>query len=351
MKFSQDFLKKVQQYLIPSEENVYRPHLLRKSWLIFFVAIILTAEGVFLVDLVARQSALDFLAAVLPGEVIAFTNDERSLQAVGPLTENALLTAAAQAKAADMAAKGYFSHVGPDGKEPWAWVKESNYTYRYAGENLAVRFTGSKDVVNAWMASPTHRANIVKPVYTEIGIGVAQGEFQGQPATFVVQYFGTPQTASVAVSAEESEPSVSAANTNSQVAGAATQESNSVPAADEMTAAIVPVTQHQETPWSSVIKSLLQSETQPSSMVLWVLAGIAMLMVVGLALTFFVHIQIQPTDMLIGGAVVAVMAISFIALNLQTPFGVTATQTAAVMGALPSQGGFIDSASAFAEAI
>ncbi|TSC68230.1 MAG: stress protein [Parcubacteria group bacterium Gr01-1014_56] len=346
-----NFLKKLKNHFVPSENNVYRPHVLRKPWLIFFVTVVLASEGVFLVDLVARQSALDFIAAVLPGEVVAFTNDERSLGALNPVSENSLLTAAAQAKAADMAAKGYFSHTGPDGKEPWVWVKDAGYEYQYAGENLAVRFNGSRDVVNAWMASPTHRANIVKPVYTEIGVGVAQGEFRGEPATYVVQYFGAPRSSvSAALPAAASVPSP-AASANSQVAGAETQESGSVLASANEEPAIIPVTQHTEAPWSSVAKNLLQSETQSGGAVIAILAAVAMIMIVGLALTFFVHIQIQPTDMLIGGAVVAVIALSFLTLNMQTPFVPTSTQTAAVMGALPSQGGFIDSTSASIEAL
>ncbi len=346
-----DFLKAVKDYFVPSEENAYRPHVLRKPWLIFFVTVVLASEGVFLIDLVTRQSALDFVAAVLPGEVIVFTNDERSQSALQPLTENTFLDTAAQAKASDMAAKGYFSHTGPDGKEPWTWVKEAGYSFQYAGENLAVRFVGSRDVVNAWMASPTHRANIVKPVYTEIGVGVAQGEFQGEPATFVVQYFGTPQTATTPVSAVILAPSLTP-STNPQVEGAATQESKNAPTTvTDTNPALVPVTQHAEAPWSSVAKGLLQSETESSPAVLWVLGAVAVIMMIGLALTFFVHIQIQPTDLLIGGAVVAVIALSFITLNSQTPFGTQKTQTAAVMGALPSQGGFISSMAVSTEAL
>lgn len=131
-------------------------------------------------------------AAVIESEIVAMTNDERTANSVGQLTENTLLDQAAQAKADDMAAKGYFSHTGPDGKTPWQWVAGAGYVYQYAGENLAVRFTDSSEVINAWMASPTHRANIVKPQYTQIGVGIADGTYEGAPATFVVQYFGTP---------------------------------------------------------------------------------------------------------------------------------------------------------------
>lgn len=352
MDFVRDFLKRFKNHFVPSEENVYRPHILRKPWLIFFLAIILTTEGVFITDLLARQSALDFLAAVLPGEVIALTNAERTDYNVGRLSENATLDAAAQAKANDMAAKGYFSHNGPDGKEPWAWVKGAGYDYQYAGENLAVRFTGSSDVVNAWMASPSHKANIVKPVYTDIGVGVAQGMFQGEPATFVVQYFGAPRAVALIPSPTVSQntSSAPAPRGESEVAGAATAAP--APQPEESPAESQPVVTPQaiphqvQTPWSSFAQQLLRQETKPSSEVLLILGAVAMILIIGLALAFFIHIQIQPTDMLVSGAVVAAVAILFFALNSSVPSTLQSTQAAAVFGAMPSESGFISSTAA-----
>ena len=60
-------------------------------------------------------------------------------------------------KAQDMATLGYFAHVSPDGKTPWYWIEKVGYDYQYAGENLAINFSDSKDVTNAWMASPLHK--------------------------------------------------------------------------------------------------------------------------------------------------------------------------------------------------
>ncbi|MBX4198760.1 CAP domain-containing protein [Candidatus Parcubacteria bacterium] len=132
------------------------------------------------------------LAAVLPAVVAALTNDARRVNNEASLTGNALLDKAAQAKANDMATKGYFSHVSPDGTLPWQWISRAGYRYEYAGENLAVNFEDSDRVVNAWLASPTHRFNILRPQYTEIGIGTATGIYNGRQATFVVQMFANP---------------------------------------------------------------------------------------------------------------------------------------------------------------
>ena len=276
----------LKEHFVPSKDNAYRPHLLRRSFLIFFLSVSLAAEGFLVADLVVRQSGDNFLAAVLSGEGIALTNTQRADNKVGNLTENALLDAAAQAKANDMAAKGYFAHTGPDGKEPWAWVAGAGYHYQYAGENLAVRFVDSKDVVNAWMASPTHRANIVKPVYIEIGVGVASGLYQGQPATFVVQYFGTP------------EPTTFAAAKPGSVKGV---ETGPAAASNSFT--------------QGVEKQFTRLVSEPRGTTQWILGGIAALVLVVLGLAFFIHIHVQSGEMLVGGAVVALFVISLIAVN------------------------------------
>lgn len=90
---------------------------------------------------------------------------------------------------------GYFEHVSPEGRDPWYWFHEANYVYRYAGENLAIDFSDANALFAAWMESPTHRANILHPKYTEIGVAVVDGLFADTPTTLVVQHFGTPMTA------------------------------------------------------------------------------------------------------------------------------------------------------------
>ncbi len=139
------------------------------------------------------------LAAVVSAVLVDLTNSDRAAHTVGGLTVSPVLTAAAQAKADDMAARGYFAHVSPDGKNSWYWFREAGYTFIYAGENLAVDFHDSGDVVRAWMNSPTHRRNMLDGNFTEIGIATARGVYEGRPTTFVVQMFGTPARATAAV--------------------------------------------------------------------------------------------------------------------------------------------------------
>ena len=138
------------------------------------------------------QSSDWLVSAVLPAVVVDLTNEQRIDQNKMPLQRNALLDEAAQRKAQHMAENEYFDHYAPDGTTPWSFFKQSGYVYAYAGENLAIHFTDSTEVVEAWMQSPGHRKNIVDDKYTEIGVGTAKGSFNGYDTVYVVQFFGTP---------------------------------------------------------------------------------------------------------------------------------------------------------------
>ena len=134
------------------------------------------------------------MASVAAAKLVLLTNETRQGSGTYGLIQNDLLTAAAQAKADDMAKKGYFSHVSPDGSPFWSWIQQAGYSYTYAGENLAINFSDSEDVIEAWLESPSHRANVLSNKFTEVGIAVAEGQYKGRLATFVVQMFGTPRT-------------------------------------------------------------------------------------------------------------------------------------------------------------
>ncbi|MDZ4226217.1 MAG: CAP domain-containing protein, partial [Patescibacteria group bacterium] len=244
-------------------------------------------------------------------EVITLTNLERGFNNVATVKENSLLTKAAEAKALDMAHEGYFAHVGPDGKEPWAWIKGAGYAYVSAGENLAVRFNESSDVVRAWMASESHRANIIKRSYTEIGVGVAEGTYKGAPATFVVQYFARPSTV----------PTV-------------TEEAVSTPLAGEVQTPQVLGASAESAAKENIAEIVAGLGNAPSTQAFGVLAGAAALLLVLVGLTFAVNIQVQPVDLLLGGAGVAAVAVTFLILNFSfaAPSG-SLLQTASVFDA------------------
>lgn len=136
------------------------------------------------------QAASIELPTADESRLIELTNIERSKAGLKALTYNSDLHEAALAKATNMLADDYFEHIAPSGKTPWNFIDAAGYRYIKAGENLAIDFTTVDGPVPAWMASPTHRANVLKPEYKEIGIAQVTGEFQGRQTTIVVQMFG-----------------------------------------------------------------------------------------------------------------------------------------------------------------
>jgi uncharacterized protein YkwD len=128
--------------------------------------------------------------------VIAQTNAARSLSSLPPLTRNNRLTQAAEAKVEDMFTLQYFEHKSPSGIDAAGLAKNAGYSYIIVGENLATgNFEDDADVVAAWMASPGHRANILNNRYTEIGVAVGRGTFEGRNVWMAVQEFGLPASA------------------------------------------------------------------------------------------------------------------------------------------------------------
>ncbi len=121
------------------------------------------------------------------------TNEERTEEGLTPLAQNTLLDLAARLKAEDMATKGYYAHIAPDGTTPMDFVSRAGYRYRLIGENLVVQRTSAKQVVDAFMGSPGHRTNILRKDFTEIGVGTAKGLYKGEETTFTVQIFAAPQ--------------------------------------------------------------------------------------------------------------------------------------------------------------
>ena len=83
--------------------------------------------------------------------------------------------------------------MNPDGQGPDYFVSSAGYSYITIGENLALgNFAGDQALVDAWMASPGHRENILRPQFQEIGVAVLKGTYEGQSTWVAVQEFGTP---------------------------------------------------------------------------------------------------------------------------------------------------------------
>ncbi|MCP9211054.1 CAP domain-containing protein [Streptomyces sp. NEAU-Y11] len=123
----------------------------------------------------------------LTSEVIALTNAERAAARLAPLAAEPRLTTAAQRHSDDMVARDFYSHTGPEGREPWDRARAAGAGHRGIGENIACGQRSAAEVVRGWMDSPGHRANILKPDFTHIGVGYAIGSRAG---TYWTQVFG-----------------------------------------------------------------------------------------------------------------------------------------------------------------
>lgn len=233
------------------------------------------------------------IAAVITATLVDLANNDRKQDDIGTLTINPKLVAAAQAKADDMAKNGYFAHNSPDGKTSWTWFKQAGYAFSYAGENLAVNFSDSEDVEQAWMDSPTHRANILNGKFTEIGIATAQGEYKGKKTTFVVQMFGRPRSAPAAfapiASTEPENPEEIAIASTEEPATAVLGSSVPAPAAATsvptalVTENIAPAMPQEHAPnYSTLIDFLVSS---PQNLLRSIYIVCALLVVLALGLT------------------------------------------------------------------
>jgi uncharacterized protein YkwD len=167
-----------------------------KRFLTYFI-VLLTAMLVFVAGFVILNnfSSSQARASGLSSSVIFdLINQNRRQENLKPLSENPDLSAAAYTKAKDMARNQYFAHYRPsDNKRGLTFIKDQNYSYLAAGENLAVYFDTENELVNGWMQSPTHRQNILKEGFLETGVGVVAGNYQGFDTYFVVQFFAVPQ--------------------------------------------------------------------------------------------------------------------------------------------------------------
>jgi len=200
--------KKIKDHFIPHAGNDYTPHMLQKTAMLGMLGLILLSFLVANFQALLWQGSSWLVGTVLPSIVTDLTNHERNNLSLTSLRRSAVLDKAAQLKADDMAAGSYFSHTSPAGVTPWYWFEQAGYLFTYAGENLAVHFSDSDEVVEAWMKSPTHRANIINDNYTEIGIGTARGVYEGYETVFVVQLFGTPAMKSLLPLVAKQEPVV-----------------------------------------------------------------------------------------------------------------------------------------------
>jgi uncharacterized protein YkwD len=175
-----------------------------------------------------------------------------------------------------------------------------------------VNFTDSSAVESAWMASPTHHANIVKPQYTQMGIGVANGTYQGKDATFVVSFFGTPETT---LSQSQEPVAVASANTAGVALSAAVspKTSTTAPLAEVLgTQAQTTTTPAISSPITNFFTTVTTSPTSTITKILFVLAVIVLVLLV---IAIVVKISVQFIEIIAGGLILLLIILGFLFFN------------------------------------
>ena len=192
----------VRHFFIPHRANNHRAKALHPKSFLFYILVLAVLQLSFKFVTLIRPDILGIATNINVDRLLEATNKEREQNGMVNLELNPELSLAAEKKAEDMFARNYWAHNGPNGSTPWDFIKGAGYTYIYAGENLAKDFQNSNDVVQAWMKSPSHRENILRKEYQDIGFAVVNGDLNGEETTLVIQMFGVSSSKSVAAKPE-----------------------------------------------------------------------------------------------------------------------------------------------------
>jgi len=184
-------------YFLPKEDKKKRADFLDNKAILVYCVLILAISLIFRFIPKFAPGVLGYASNITISDLLKYTNQKREENGVAPLKLNAKLSAAAEKKAQDMFKDGYWAHVAPDGTQPWDFILSEGYEYIYAGENLAKNFSNSKEVVEAWFKSPSHKSNLIGANYDEVGFAVVNGVMDGYETTLVVQMFGRPRQPSM----------------------------------------------------------------------------------------------------------------------------------------------------------
>ncbi len=191
-------IESLRHFFTPHHTNNQKARILHPQAFVFYILLVFVIQVSLKTVRTTFPDILGFATDISVTKLVDLTNQRRVSLGLAPLTLSPTLSAAAANKASDMFSKNYWAHIAPDGKTPWDFITGAGYHYVYAGENLAKNFTDSNGVVSAWMDSPSHRDNLLKKEYQEVGFAVVNGKLNGEDTTLVVQMFGAGSSPLVA---------------------------------------------------------------------------------------------------------------------------------------------------------
>ncbi len=182
----------LRHFLLPQHTNNQRARLLHHDIILGIALFFFVATFLLSAISVSHPNILGATINISVQELLNDTNQMRLQNGLPPLVYNTQLANAASAKAQNMFQYNYWAHVNPNtGQTPWVFIQNSGYAYTWAGENLARGYMNAHDAVAAWMASPSHRANVLSSHYQDVGFSVQEGTLTGEKNTvLIVEEFG-----------------------------------------------------------------------------------------------------------------------------------------------------------------
>ena len=180
------FMQKIQKLQLNTIKALKNKDLWVKGSIfsVLFLGCLILTNSVFAQDIEKRAEYTS-----LEKEIINQLNQERAENNLKSLKFSPELRTAAGIKLKDLIENEYFSHTSPEGVKAWDILADVGYEYKYAGENLAMKFNNAVDVHNAWMKSRTHRENILFENYTEVAVAIGERE---RGSLVAVEFFGKP---------------------------------------------------------------------------------------------------------------------------------------------------------------
>lgn len=203
MKDMKEFLHHL---FLPKITNNYRARILHHRFLLGFIVFFFSAGILMSYVRTNFPQVLGTFSDISTQQLLVLTNEKRQESGVAPLSMNDSLSQAAANKANDMFGKDYWAHNAPDGTTPWVFIKGAGYNYIYAGENLARGFNNAPEVINAWMASPEHKKNMLSSNYQNVGFAVSTGKLNGEETVLIVEMLGSTNYAPPVVAKEVEKP-------------------------------------------------------------------------------------------------------------------------------------------------
>lgn len=269
-------MSRVRHLFLPHHTNNQRAKILHPSSLSVIVGLFAVLQ-IIISQLTAKYPLiLGYASQIPPEEIVRLTNEQRATAGVAPVTLDPKLSAAAAKKAADMFAKNYWAHVSPTGTQPWFFITDSGYSYRYAGENLARDFSAASSVIQGWMNSPSHKDNLLNSRYQDIGVAVVDGQLEGRETTLVVQVFGTKLSSAPAVTGNSASIIVKAA----ELKPTAIPQATGTPVPTPTTAPVA----SDNIPVSSSFLATVQNPISPFDLTRYISFGLLILLAVVLGL-------------------------------------------------------------------